>query len=132
MSYYMEHDEPQETALPPETPACEEVDPSPFGAPQGGESRGDAGPAEDGAAPPATDANDGIPGNEAADSGTAAEQEQRETAENGEAPDVEPPAPEKPKRRRTVRKKAEPMPPDETDPVLEAVSEENGGPEGES
>lgn len=124
MSYYMEHDEPQETALPPETPAWEDVDASPFGAPQGGESREGAGPAEDGAAPPATDASDGIPGNEAADSGTAAEQEQCETAEDSEAPDVEPPAPEKPKRRRTVRKKAEPMPPDEADPVLEAASEE--------
>ena len=93
MSYYMEHDEPQETALPPETPAWEDVDASPFGAPQGGESREGAGLAEDGAAPPATDASDGIPGNEAADSGTATEQEQCETAEDSEAPDVEPPAP---------------------------------------
>lgn len=122
MSYYMEHDESQETALPLESTAWEDVDASPFGASQDGESREDAGP-EGGAAPPATDASDDIPGDEAADSGTAAEQGQSETTEDGEAPDMEPPASEKPKRRRATRKKAEPMPPDEADPVSEEVFE---------
>ena len=124
MSYYMEHDESQETALPPETPAWEDVDASLFGAPQDGESQEDVGPAEDGAALPTTDASGGVSGDEAADSGTAPEQEQSEAAEDVEAPDVEPLAPEKPKRRRAVRKKTEPAPPDEADPVSEEVYEE--------
>lgn len=124
MSYYMEHDKSQEMVLPPETPAWEDVDAAPFGASQDGESQEDAGPAEDGAALPATDASGGVPGDDAADSGTATEQEQSETAEGGEAPDVELPAPEKPKRRRAARKKTEPIPPDEADPGSEEVYEE--------
>ena len=111
MSYYMEHDEFQETALPPETSEQKNSEASLFGEPQDGESRKDAGLAEDDA---------------------TAEQEQTEMDEGGEAPDMEPPVLEKPKRKRAARKKTEPALPDEADLISEEASEETAAGENTS